>query len=136
MPCVGPVTGGVEGDNADLAKLELPAVGERLVLVVRARLLVDVNRCAGRRGEAAVSGDVVGVVVGLQDVLDAHSEVARQPEVLVDVELRVHDGSDAGVLVADQVAGAAEVVVGDLAKDHAVLRSESPELIRLMTRRR
>ena len=73
---------------------------------------------AGGGDEAAVAGDVVGVVVGFQDVLDAHAEVARQAQVLVDVELGVDDGGDAGVLIADEVAGAAEVVVGELAEDH------------------
>ena len=66
-----------------------------------------------------MAGDVVRVVVGLQDVLDAHPEVAREPQVLLDVELRVDDRRDPGVLVADQVTRAAEVVVGDLPEDHA-----------------
>src|ERR671916_1453819 len=68
---------------------------------------------------------MVGVVVGLQDVLDADAEVAGEPQVLVDVELGVHDGGDAGVLVADEVAGATEVVVSELAEDHRVLPSVS-----------
>ena len=101
---------------------ELPAVVERLVVVVRVGVAVDVDGRAGGGDEAAVAGDVVGVVVGLQDVLDADAEVAGEPQVLVDVELGVDDGGDAGVLVADEVGGAAEVVVGELAEDHRVLR--------------
>ena len=62
--------------------------------------------------------DVVGVRVGLEHVLDPHAEVAGEREVLLDVELRVDDRGDAGVLVADQVGGAAEVVVGHLAEEH------------------
>ena len=81
-------------------------------------------RRAGGGDEPAVAGDVVGVVVGLEHVLDAHAEVAREPQVLVDVEPRVDHRGDARVLVADQVARAAEVVVGELAEDHA--RSISP----------
>ena len=59
------------------------------------------------------------MVVRFEDVLDAHPEVAREAQVLLDVELRVHNGCDAGVLVADQIARAAKVVVGDLTEDHA-----------------
>ena len=80
---------------------------------------MDVDRRAGRRGEPAVARDVVGVVVGLEDVLDAHAHVAGQLEVLVDLEARVHHGRDPGVLVPDQVGGTAEVVVRDLAEDHS-----------------
>jgi hypothetical protein len=61
---------------------------------------------------------VVGVRVGLEHVLDAHPEVARERQVLLDVELGIDDGGDAGVLVADQVGRAAEVVVGHLAEEH------------------
>ena len=64
---------------------------------------VDVDRRAGRRGEPAVAGDVIGVGVGLEDVLDPDAHVARELQVLVDLELRVDDGGDPGLLVADQV---------------------------------
>ena len=73
--------------------------------------------------------DVVGVVVGLEDVLDAHAHVARELEVVVDLEARVDHGGHAGVLVADEIRRAAEIVVGDLAEDHAAvptLRVETP----------
>ena len=115
---LGTVAGRVQRAHAQRSELELPAVLERLVVVLGIGVAVDVDRRAGRRGEAAVPGDVVGVVVRLEDVLDLHAHVAREREVLVDVELRVDDGGNAGVLVADQVGRAAEVVVGDLAEDH------------------
>ena len=50
-----------------------------------------------------MAGHVVGVVVGLEDVLDAHAEVAGEAQVLVDVQPRVDHRGDAGLLVADQV---------------------------------
>jgi len=43
------------------------------------------------------------VVVRLDDVLDGHAHVAREPQVLVDLEARVDDGRDAGVLVAHEI---------------------------------
>ena len=55
------------------------------------------------------------------------AEVARQAQVLVDLQPRVDDRRDAGVLVADQVRGAAEVVVDDLAEDHAPIISLSAQ---------
>ena len=115
---LGPVPGRVQRAHAQRAELELPAVVEGLVVVVGRGVAVDVDRRAGRGGEPAVARDVVGVVVGLEHVLDAHAQVAREAQVLVDLEARVDDGRDAGVLVADQVGRAAEVVVGDLAEDH------------------
>src|SRR6185295_1290255 len=69
-------------------------------------------------GEAAVPGDVVGVVVGLEHILDPHPVQARQVQVGVDVPLRVDHNCDPGGGVADQVGGAAEVLVDDLSKEH------------------
>ena len=65
-----------------------------------------------------MAADVVGVVVGLEHVLDLHALVAREVQVVVDLEARVDHRGDAGVLVAHQVRGAAQVVVGDLPEDH------------------
>ena len=62
--------------------------------------------------------DVVGVVVGLDHVLDVRAGIARELEVLGDLEARVDDGGDAGVLVSDQIGRAAEVVVYELPEDH------------------
>ena len=115
---LGPVPGRVERPDRDAPELELPAVVERLVVVVGRGLPVDVDRGARRRGEPAVARHVVGVVVRLEDVLDVHAEEAGEPQVLVDVEPRIDHGGDARVLVADQVAGAAEVVMDELAEDH------------------
>ena len=79
---------------------------------------MDVDGGAGRRGEATVTGDVVGVVVCLEHVIDAHAEIARELEVVVDLEPWVDHGRRTGGVVADEVRGAAEVVVRDLAEDH------------------
>jgi len=59
--------------------------------------------------------------LGLEDVLDRHCHVARNLEVPVDLELRVDHRGDSRVVVADELGGAAEVVVG-LAEDQRVRR--------------
>ena len=75
-------------------------------------------RRSGRSHEPAVAGDVIGVVVSLEDVLDPHAEVARELQIPVDGKSRVDHRGDTRVLVADQVGGATQIVVCDLAKDH------------------
>jgi len=115
---LGPVPGRVQHTEPDRTQLELVAIGERCVCVAGLSVAMDVDRRPGRSREPPVARHVIGVVVRLEDVLDAHAHVARELEVLVDLEARVDDGRDPGLLVADEVGGAAEVVVGDLAEDH------------------
>ena len=100
---LGPVARGVKRAHLERAELEFPAVVERLVLVRRLGVTVDVDRRAGGGRETAMARDVIGVVVGLDDVLDRHPEVARQRQVSIDVKPRVHDRRHAGALIADQV---------------------------------
>jgi len=115
--------GRVQRPDGHRSELQFPAVVERFVLVVGPGEAMDVDRRAGRRSEAAVAGDVVGMVVGLEHMLDPDAHVAREREVLLDLELRVHDRGNAGILVADQVGRAAEVVMDDLTEDHRPLRA-------------
>ena len=115
---LGPVPGRVQRADDERAERELPAVVERLVLVVGLGEAVHVDGRPGGGHEPAVARDVVGVVVGLEHVLDPHAEVAGEAQVVVDVELGIDDRGHAGVLIADEVAGAAEVVVRELAEEH------------------
>ena len=115
---LGPVAGGVDRFDADVAQLQHPAVGERLVLELRLGQLVDVDRRPGRLRQPPVPGDVVGVVVGLQHVPDPHPVHPRQPPVGLDVPLRIDHRHDPRFAVADQVGGAAEVLVDDLPEEH------------------
>ena len=114
----------VQRPDRQVAELELPAVVERLVVVVGIGEAVDVDRRPRRGGEASVAGHVVGVVVGLEHVVDVHAQVAREAQVLVDVELRVDDRREPRVGVADQVARTPKIVVCQLAEDHR--RAASP----------
>ncbi len=116
--CSGRCPGEWMRRDPERAELELPAVVERLVLVGGASLAVDVDHGAGGRGEAPVTRHVVGVVVRLEHVVDVHAHVARELEVVVDLEPRVDDRGHPGVVVPDEVGGAAEIVVGDLPEDH------------------
>ena len=115
---LGPVAGGVHRLDLDRAQLEHPAVVERLVRVLGVGELVDVDRRAGRARQPAVAGDVVGVVVGLEHVLDPHAVQPGEVQVGLDVPLRVDHRGDARADVADQVGGAAEVLVDHLPKEH------------------
>ena len=115
---LGAVAGGVDGAHDERAELELVAVVEGLVLVLRLRDPVDVNGRARGGREPAVTRDVVGVVVGLEHVVDLDAEVARELEVLVDLEARVDHRGDARRVVTDEVRRASEVVVSDLPEDH------------------
>jgi hypothetical protein len=121
--------GRVQRANDDGAELELPAVLERLVVVLGRSKAVDVDRRARCERQPAVARHVVGVVVRLEDVLDLDTHVACEVEVDVDLEARIDDGRDSRLLVADEVGRAAEVVMGDLSEDHraTIQRWAAPE---------
>ena len=90
------MAGRVHRLDHQLAQAQRPAVGERLVRVFGPGELVDVDRRTGGPGQPAVPGDVVGVVVGLEHVLDPHPVQAGQAQVGVDVPLGIDDRGDAG----------------------------------------
>ena len=71
--------------------------------------------------QAAVARDMVGVVVGLEHVLDSNPVQAGKAQVWLDVPLRVDDGRDAGGDVADQVGGAPQILVDHLPEKHRAL---------------
>ncbi len=127
---LGPVARRVDRAQDDVADLDLCPVLERLVREGRPGLLVDADRDAVLEREAAVSRDVVGVRVRLED--------ADEPDVVpldlrqhgFDVIRRVDDDRDAGVLVADEVRGAAQVVVQELLESTARRYHRPPLCIR------
>ena len=112
------VSGSVQGADQQRAERKLPAVVERLVRVAGVSRAVHVDASAGGRHQATVTRYVIGMVVGLQHVLDAHAAIAGQLEVLVDLEARVHHRGYPRPLIADQIGGTTEVVVGDLLEEH------------------
>jgi hypothetical protein len=66
----------------------------------------------------AVTGDVVGVGMRLQDPEDPDVVVGREVEVLLDGVRRVDHQGFATRWVADHVGGAAKIVVDELAEQH------------------
>jgi hypothetical protein len=89
------------------------------VRVLGAGELVDVDRPPRGPGQPAVAGDVIGVVVGLEHVLDPDAVQPAQPQVRLDRPLGVDHGGDARASVTDEVGGAAQVLVQDLAEEHS-----------------
>jgi hypothetical protein len=113
---LGAVAGGVDRLDRQVAQGQLPAVAERLVRVLRLGQLVHVDGGAGLAHQATVPGDVVGVVVGLEDVADPHAVEAGEAAVGLDFPLRVDHHGDAAFAVGDQVGRAAQVLVDDLSE--------------------
>ena len=64
--------------------------------------------------EAAVTRDVVGVRVRLEDADELDAVALRRIQILLDRVGRVDDDGDPRLLVADEVRGAPEVVVDEL----------------------
>ncbi len=116
--CSGRWPGGVQRLDPYASQVQCPPAGEGLVRVVGVGELVDVDRRSGGPCEPAVAGHMVGVVVGLEHVLDGHAMQAAQPQVGLDRPLRVDHRGDARPGVADQIGGAAQVLVQDLPEEH------------------
>ena len=115
---LGPVTRRVDRAQDDLADLDLRPVVERLVREGRLGVAVDADRDAVLEREASVAGDVIGVRVRLEDADEPDVATLGLRQHRLDVVGRVDDDRDAGVLVADEVAGAAQIVVQELLEEH------------------
>jgi hypothetical protein len=93
------------------------AVRQRNVLVLDARFGRDVDPRARGGGQTPVAGDVVGVVVRLEDVRDREVVLLGEREVVRDLPFRVDDGGLAPV--REDVGRAAEILVQHLPEEHA-----------------
>src|SRR5215204_1909975 len=62
--------------------------------------------------------NMIGMVVGLENVVNRDAEVASLLQIVVDLEARIDDGHNPRFIVTDHVGGAAEVVVDELTEDH------------------
>ena len=115
---LGAVARRVDRAQDDRADLDLRPVLERLVRERRLRLAVDADRDAVLEREPSVTGDVVGVGVRLEHADEADAPALRLRQHRLDEVRRVDDDRDALVLVADEIAGAAQVVVQELREEH------------------
>ena len=106
-----------ERGHRDVADRDLVAVAERLVREVDAGRRRHVDRGAGCLREPPLAGDVVGMVVRLEDVRDREAVLLGQAKIVLDVPFRVDDGGLAAV--GDDVGGAAQIVVQHLSEEHA-----------------
>ena len=115
---LGPVAGCVDAAEHDVADGDLVAVLHRIVRILRLGRGVDAHRDAVLERQPAVAGEVVCMGVRLDRSHDANAAMLRLDEVLLDREGRIHDDRGSRALVADEVGGAAEVVVDELREDH------------------
>ena len=100
----GGVTGCVADLQHDVAELEALAVSQRIDRELGPRRVAVGDDGAGGGGQLQVTGEEVGVEVGLDDPLDTQPVAGRIVEVAADVTLRIdHDGTP-GRLVADEIA--------------------------------
>ena len=114
---LGTVAGRVQHTDARRADLEHLAVGERLVWELRLGEAVHRDGNAMLEREPAMTGDVVGVCVGLEHPLDPHPGRVCGGEVLLDRERGVDHDRDSGLVVADEIRGTAEPVVHELLEE-------------------
>ena len=113
---LGSVAGGGERGDRNLAHADDVAVGQRLVRVGDAGLLRDVDGRTSRLHQPPVAGDVVGMVVRLEHVLDAEAVLFGESEVVVDLPLRVDHRRR--LAVGDDVGRAPEIFVQHLPEEH------------------
>ncbi len=96
------------------------AVAERRERVLRLGPGTEIDGDAGAIAQLEMAGDEVGVKVREEDVRDPQAVLGRESEILIDVALRIDDGSRAGAGVADEVRGVRQAIQIKLLQDHQV----------------
>ena len=101
----------------DVADRELVAVRERLERVLGVGERMDRDGKAVLERKPAVSRDMVGVRVRLEDAHDPHAFRRRGLQVLLDLRRPGRRGRPSRSPVADQVGGAAQILVDELPEE-------------------
>jgi len=98
---------------------DLVAVGQLFVLERDTRRAMNEDGGPHGLGQVAVTGDVVGVGVGFEDMADREALLGGEAEVLGNaVTAGVDDERSPGLATADQVREAARLFVEDLLEYH------------------
>ncbi len=113
-----PVTGRVDHPYRHGTGREFLAVVQRLEGKLGLGQRMDGDRHPVLEREPSVPGHVIGVSMGLEDAHDSDVRFPRRIEVLLDRVRGVDQERLPLAGVADQVGGAAEIVVDELAKQH------------------
>ena len=119
---LGPVPRRVEHPHAGVADRKLIAVGERLERIFGIGEWVDRDRQFVLERKASVTGDVVRMRMGLEHALDPNAVRGCALEVLLDLERGIDDDGHACGGVADQIRGAAQILVHELPEEEHGLR--------------
>jgi hypothetical protein len=125
---LGTVARRVQAAQDDVADLDLVAVGERVMRVLRLGRGMDGDRDVVLEAEPSVPRDVVGMRVRLQHAHDPDTSLVGLGEILLDLERRVDHDRRACVFVADEIRRAAEIVVHELREDHAATVAAFPTI--------
>src|SRR5829696_4839814 len=115
---LGAVAGSGDGDEAHASHLNYIAVGECLVLIFNARVFGDVEQRTGGLFKTSAAREVVGMVVGLQDVRDSKVVFFSDLKVVLYLPLRVYYRRLAAI--GYHVGGATQIFVKYLPKEHGV----------------
>lgn len=78
------------------------------------------DRC-GAIAQLKVAGDEIGIEMGQEDVLDSQIVFGGECEIAVHLTLRIDDGRDAVLAVADDLGGMGEAIEIKLFEDHGTL---------------
>ena len=108
------MTRSVQHAHDDVAYPDLLAVPERLMRERRVGRRVNVHGQAVLEREAAVTRDVIGMRMRLED----RDQAQRLIQILLDRVGRIDDDGDAGVLITDEIGSAAEIVGQELPEVH------------------
>jgi hypothetical protein len=125
---LGTVARRVQAAQDDVADLDLVAVGQRVMRVLRVGRSMDGDRDVVLEPEPSVPRDVVGMRVSLQHAHDADTAAVCLREILVDLERRIDDDRPGRLFVADEIRRAAEIVVDELREDHAATVAAVPTI--------
>lgn len=117
----GRVAGSFESLDADAAKFDGGAIGERREFVLGFGFGAEIDGGTDAIAEFEMAGDKIGVEMGEYDVLDLEIVLGGELKIAANVALRIDDGGGVSLVVADDVGSVSETGKVELLKDHAVM---------------